>query len=103
MLRPNFGHQILDRTRQMTGEELVAWRLRNGYTQEALMKELGVKSRQTISSWEKPGRRVERTVELALNALERDPTLRMIAGKKASAREAREARAHFAGDDKWTE
>ncbi len=83
----------------MTGEELVAWRRHNGYTQEALMKELGVKSRQTIISWEKPGREVERTVELALNALEHDPKLRRMAGKKAS---AREARAHFAGGDEWT-
>lgn len=84
----------------MTGEELVAWRRRNGYSQEQLMRELDVKSRQTISSWEKSGNQVERTVELALIALERDPMLRRIAGKKAS---AREARAYLAGDDKWTE
>lgn len=84
----------------MTGEELVEWRRRNGYTQEQLMKELEVRSRQTISSWEKPGRRVERTVQLALIALESDPTLRTSVGKKVS---VREAHAYFEGDDKWTE
>lgn len=79
----------------MTGGELVAWRRRHGYSQEQLMKELDVKSRQTISTWEGPDRQLECTIELALIALEHDPSLRMIAGKKAT---TKEARAYFAGE-----
>jgi transcriptional regulator with XRE-family HTH domain len=68
----------------MRGEELVAWRRRNGFTQAQLMVELGVKSRQTMSAWEKLGREVPRLAELALMTLEREPAVRVIHGKKAT-------------------
>jgi len=66
----------------MLGADLVSWRTRNGYRQEDLMRELDVKSRQTISSWERPEHVVPRLVELALIALEHAPSCRRIAGKK---------------------
>ena len=71
----------------MQSEELVAWRKRNGYDQQALMHELGIRSRQTISSWENSKRTIPRTVELALIALERFPQCRNIGGKRATAHE----------------
>ena len=74
----------------MQGPDLLAWRKRNGFSQEELMKELGVRSRQTISSWENSEKDVPRLVELALNALEKDPSCRRRAGKKASAKEKRD-------------
>ncbi|HUH85494.1 MAG TPA: hypothetical protein VLX85_12870 [Stellaceae bacterium] len=76
----------------MTGKDLAEWRRRNGYSQQQLMQELEVKSRQTISTWERPDRRLERPIELALILLERDPSLRRIAGRKATAQQAKEAR-----------
>jgi DNA-binding XRE family transcriptional regulator len=76
----------------MTGADLTAWRKTNGYTQELLMKELEVKSRQTISSWEHSDR-IPRMVELALRALEYIPEYRQIGGKKAT---SKEAKAYFA-------
>jgi transcriptional regulator with XRE-family HTH domain len=72
------------RSIQMRGEELVAWRRRNGFTQAQLMAELDVRSRQTMSAWEKPDREVPRLVELALMTLEREPSVRLIHGKKAT-------------------
>lgn len=78
----------------MRGHDLVAWRKRNGYSQEDLMMELDVKSRQTISSWENSNRDIPRLVELALNALEGLPHFRRLAGKKASKKEKRD---YFAG------
>ena len=79
----------------MTGEELAAWRHAHGYSQAELMAELDVKSRQTMSSWEQPGREVPRLVELAVLALALDPSCRRRAGKRAS---SAAARAYFAGD-----
>jgi transcriptional regulator with XRE-family HTH domain len=76
----------------MTGPQLTAWRKANGYSQELLMEELEVKSRQTISSWEH-SERIPRTVELALMALEHIPEYRNIGGKKAT---SKEAKAYFA-------
>jgi transcriptional regulator with XRE-family HTH domain len=65
----------------LTGPELRAWRKANGYaTQESLQRELGVKSRGTISAWEQADVRLPRLVELALTALERVPNCRMIGG-----------------------
>ena len=65
----------------MTGGELRAWRKANGYqTQEALQRELGIKSRGTISAWENASEPLPRLVELALKALERVPECRMIGG-----------------------
>ena len=72
----------------MRGSELVAWRKRLGYSQIDLMRELEVRSRQTISSWEN-SERIPRIVELAIVSLERDEQLRRYAGKAASAKEVR--------------
>ena len=69
--------------RPMTGTEMKEWRHHNGYTQDDLMLELGVKSRQTISNWE-GSEKVPRVVELALAALERDPNSRNIHGRERS-------------------
>ena len=71
----------------MRGEDLSNWRKRNGYDQKSLMDELGIRSRQTLSSWENSKRPIPRTVELALVALERLPDCRNIGGKKASPQE----------------
>jgi transcriptional regulator with XRE-family HTH domain len=79
----------------MTGDELVAWRKRNGLTQEDLMAELDVKSRQTISSWESADRKVPRLVELAVRALDLEPSQRRRAGKRATSAQARD---YFAGE-----
>lgn len=64
----------------MLGTELPEWRKRNRFTQDALRMALGVKSRQTIISWEKSKKRLSRMVELALMALERIPEARMVDG-----------------------
>ena len=82
----------------MRGRDLVEWRKHNGFSQEELIQELGVRSRQTISSWERPEKEVPRLVELALRALELDPsfrqregkTFRQTEGKKATAKEKRD-------------
>ena len=73
----------------MRGEELVAWRRRNGFTQVLLMAELDVRSRQTMSALEKPDREVPRLVELALKTLEREPEVRRMHGKKATPAEVK--------------
>ena len=73
----------------MRGRELTDWRKRNGYDQKALMRELGIRSRQTVSKWENSGEAVPRTVELALIALEKFPECRNIAGHVATSRERR--------------
>jgi DNA-binding XRE family transcriptional regulator len=54
----------------MRGIELPEWRKRNGFTQDTLRIALGVKSRQTIITWEKATEPLPRLVELALLALE---------------------------------
>jgi DNA-binding XRE family transcriptional regulator len=64
----------------MLGIELPAWRKRNRLTQDALRLTLGVKSRQTIISWEKSTERLSRLVELALMALEQIPEARSVSG-----------------------
>jgi len=73
----------------MKGSELVQWRQRNGYSQVDLMNELE-KSRQTVSTWERPDTEVPRVVELALIALERHPDCRMSAGQRATRQQAKE-------------
>jgi len=60
------------------GTALRDWRLRNGYSQAELAAELEV-SRQSIIAWER-AERVDRTVVLAVTALERNPELRNIGG-----------------------
>ncbi|HMA73302.1 MAG TPA: helix-turn-helix transcriptional regulator [Xanthobacteraceae bacterium] len=53
----------------MTGRELRAWREKIGWTQVDLMVELEVKSRQTMSTWER-AEKIPRVVELAITALD---------------------------------
>lgn len=62
----------------MLGTELPEWRSRNRFTQDTLRMALGVKSRQTIITWEKSTERLPRLVELALLALERFPDERKV-------------------------
>jgi DNA-binding XRE family transcriptional regulator len=64
----------------MLGNELPEWRKRNRFTQETLRLTLGVKSRQTIISWEKSTKRLSHLVELALMALEHIPEARIADG-----------------------
>lgn len=71
------------------GTDLPAWRQAHGYSQDDLRKELGVKSRQTISTWENDKRELPRTLQLALMALARIPEARNIFGKKTSPSEWR--------------
>jgi DNA-binding XRE family transcriptional regulator len=62
----------------MRGIELPEWRKRNGFTQDTLRIALGVKSRQTIITWEKATAPLPRLVELALLALENFPEHRNV-------------------------
>lgn len=55
----------------MTGADLKAWRVRNGYSQKTLAKALGCTS-TTISSYERGKYQVGRLFFLALAALEND-------------------------------
>lgn len=77
---------------RMVGADLRKWRKRHGYNQEDLMKELGVQSRQTISTWENSSNKLPRVLELALAALESLPEIRNIHGKAASASERKRYR-----------
>jgi DNA-binding XRE family transcriptional regulator len=78
----------------MLGTDLPEWRKRNGdLTQNALRMALGVKSRQTIISWEKSEEQLPRMVELALLALERLPEAMNVGGQAFTAQEHREQRA----------
>jgi transcriptional regulator with XRE-family HTH domain len=56
----------------MTGREWAAWRGRLGYSQQTIMRELDIRSRQTISNWEN-SEEVPRLAVLALHALEHHP------------------------------
>jgi transcriptional regulator with XRE-family HTH domain len=62
----------------MLGTELAEWRKRNGFTQDTLRMALGVKSRQTIITWEKSRDPLPRLVQLALFALENFPEERQV-------------------------
>lgn len=62
------------------GAWLREWRIRNHYRQEDLARELDI-SRQTISAWEK-AERLDRILELALRALESDPSLQQIGARR---------------------
>jgi transcriptional regulator with XRE-family HTH domain len=53
----------------MTGHELRSWRENIGWTQTDLMIELEIKSRQTMSTWER-AEKIPRVVELAIIALD---------------------------------
>jgi DNA-binding XRE family transcriptional regulator len=72
----------------MLGTDLRDWRKRNRFTQDTLREALGVKSRQTIITWEKSTEPLPRTVELALLALEHLPEMaRKIDGRRYQAAE----------------
>jgi DNA-binding XRE family transcriptional regulator len=64
-----------------TGADIKTWRERNGYTQEALVLELQLGSRQTLVAWEKAAT-VSRVTQLALLALEHYPECRTVAGQR---------------------
>jgi DNA-binding XRE family transcriptional regulator len=64
--------------RPMLGTELPEWRSRNRFTQDTLRMALGVKSRQTIITWEKSTEPLPRLIELALMTLERFPEERKV-------------------------
>ena len=71
----------------MRGPDLKDWRKRQGFSQDDLMRELGISSRQTISTWENSDKELSRMLELALIALEEFPECRNWVGKKATADE----------------
>ena len=74
----------------MQETNLREWRIRHGYSQEALMAELGVRSRQTISTWENADRNeLPRMLELSLIALEKVPECRMVAGQRTKAAQSK--------------
>ena len=73
----------------MNGPELRQQRKRLGYSQQIFIDELGVKSRQTLITWEKSDAELPRLVELAVLALERLPECRRQLGKRATAAERR--------------
>jgi DNA-binding XRE family transcriptional regulator len=62
----------------MLGTELPEWRKRNSFTQDTLRIALGVRSRQTIITWEKSTAPLPRLIELALFALESFPEQRNV-------------------------
>ena len=62
----------------MLGTELPDWRKRNGFTQETLRMALGIKSRQTIITWEMSAEPLSRLVQLALFTLENHPKERRV-------------------------
>jgi transcriptional regulator with XRE-family HTH domain len=65
----------------MKGTDLRSWRAQNGgYTQEGLQKELGIKSRGTISRLENSTQELPRLYALALQAISLLPEVRNIAG-----------------------
>ena len=73
--------------KSMRGADLREWRRRYGYNQEHLMRELGIRSRQTISTWENSSNKLPRMLELALIALENVPESRTVLGKRVSVAE----------------
>ena len=75
--------------KHMRGVDLKEWRKRHRYNQEALMMELGVHSRQTISTWENSPDELPRIVQLALQALDEIPEARNVGGTRISAAEKR--------------
>lgn len=81
----------------MKGSELAEWRRRLGYSQLDLMRELAIRSRQTISAWERPDAEVPRLVALAVVALEHHPDCRISAGQKATRQREREFGEKWAG------
>jgi DNA-binding XRE family transcriptional regulator len=62
----------------MLGTELPQWRAKNRFTQDTLRIALGIRSRQTIITWEKSPDPLPRLVQLALMALENFPEERNV-------------------------
>jgi DNA-binding XRE family transcriptional regulator len=62
----------------MLGTELPQWRAKNRFTQDTLRIALGIRSRQTIITWEKSPDPLPRLVQLALMALESFPEERNV-------------------------
>jgi DNA-binding XRE family transcriptional regulator len=62
----------------MLGTELPQWRAKNRFTQDTLRIALGIRSRQTIITWEKSADPLPRLVQLALMALENFPEERNV-------------------------
>jgi DNA-binding XRE family transcriptional regulator len=62
----------------MLGTELRQWRATNCFTQDTLRIALGIRSRQTIITWEKSADPLPRLVQLALMALENFPEERNV-------------------------
>jgi DNA-binding XRE family transcriptional regulator len=62
----------------MLGTELPQWRAKNRFTQDTLRIALGIRSRQTIITWEKSPDSLPRLVQLALMALENFPEERNV-------------------------
>ena len=60
----------------MRGRDLREWRELYGFSQEELSRELKLKSRQTLTSWEHPHNEVPPLVENALYKLELGPIFR---------------------------
>jgi len=77
----------------MTGSELARRRKQLGYNQDRFIRELGVGSRQTLSSWENADD-IPRLVVLALYALERCPECQETVGNRIP---VRDERAYFSG------
>ena len=71
----------------MRGHELRERRKQLGWTQTDLIAELGVRSRQTLVTWEQSAEDLPRYLELALLALERLPECRRLIGRRANAGE----------------
>ena len=74
----------------MNGSELRQRRKHLGYSQQDFIGELGIKSRQTLVSWEQSAEELPRLVQLAVLALERLPDCRRTIGKRAKAHERKE-------------
>lgn len=62
----------------MLGTDLPQWRAHNRFTQDTLRIALGIRSRQTIITWEKSAEPLPRLVQLALLALENLPEERNV-------------------------
>lgn len=70
----------------MLGIELPQWRARHRFTQDMLRIALGIRSRQTIITWEKSTEPLPRLVELALLALENFPEERQVTARSTVSR-----------------
>lgn len=84
----------------MNGSELRQRRKSLGYNQQDLIDELGVRSRQTLVTWEQSPGDLPRLVDLAMLALERLPESRRIIGQRAKAHERKTFEGKIANAEK---